>query len=177
MGNQNGINTKSKPSNRIVRTGLFHGLEMLAKASDFVMKRSCSITIEAPPPKRLRRSRRKRKVRFNETVNFRTIEHHSWYTEEEREASWRSLKEIRLHAKRNSIEVKWEGKDWRNATEESDMFFDIKNRVRYHPCWVTPRLPHHGGEILYGRNMQQVSQNRLLVSFVQRYGITAFVDK
>lgn len=183
MGNQNGKSTKtmtieSKPSNRVARTGMFHGLEMLAKASDFVMKkRSCISAMDSPPFKRLRLSKRKRKVHFNETVKVEPIEHHSWYTEEERHASWRSLKEIRAHAKRNSIEMNWEGKDWENAAEESDFFFDIKHQVRFHPCWTTPRLNAQHGQALYGSKMQEATHHRMLGAFIKRYGITAFVEE
>jgi hypothetical protein len=178
MGNQN---TNSNQSNRVVRTGLFRGLNMLANATDFVLTRRCYSPFpsgDAPPSKRLcRRSNRKRKVRFNDKVQVRTIEHHSSYAEEERKAMWRSKEEIKVHVLRSRFERKWENKDWCNAPEKSDMLWDVRHGIRYHPCWTIPRKPYHTGEMLYGRGNKRASYNRHLLGFMRKYGNSAFVQE
>ncbi|CAJ1960085.1 unnamed protein product [Cylindrotheca closterium] len=184
--NQNNANYNSNNSNRVVRTGLFRGLKMLASASDFVLKRKirCYLALEGPPSKRPRSNRsssnndkRSNKVHFHDQVQVRTIEHHSSYTEEERNAMWRSKEEIKAHAVRNRFERQWEGKDWRNAPEESDMLFDVRHGVRYHPCWTIPRTPYHSGEILYGSNNKRASFSRHLLQYMRKYGTTAFLEE
>ncbi|CAJ1961937.1 unnamed protein product [Cylindrotheca closterium] len=213
MGNNNSRTTNAIQSNRVVRPGLFHDLEKLAHATDFLMKRSCSSAMDtpmlansndfvlkrscssamdapmldiakrscssvtdAPPSKRLRRSKRRRKVHFNESVRVCFIQHHSSYSKEEHRAMWRSSFEIGLHAKRNSVERYYEGKNWRNAPEESDMLFDILLGIRYHPCWTTPRKPYHGGVMLYGHNYKLASHNHRFFHHVRTCGMLAFFE-
>ena len=175
MGNQN-----AKPTDRDDHNdhndNIFHDLETVVKATDFVLKGSCSSAMDASAPAKSRRLHKRKRVHFNERVRVRKIEHHSSYTEEERRAIWRSTEEIRLHAKRNSMEMKWEGRDWRMAAEETDMFFDVTTQLRYHPCWITPRMPYHSGTILFGTHMRLASYNVILMCFVHKYGINVFAE-
>ncbi|KAL3942691.1 MAG: hypothetical protein SGBAC_003175 [Bacillariaceae sp.] len=174
MGNNNRNTTNATQSNRLVRTGLFHGLEMLATASDFVLKRKRNRVIGARPFKRLRRSKRKRKVHFNRKVQVTIVEHHSDYSDDERKAAFRSKDEIFAHAKRSKVEWMFEGMDWRNAPEEADYLNDIRNRIRYHPCWTIPRKPYHSGEMLYGKGKKRASYSPRLLQHMLEHGTSAF---
>lgn len=184
MRNNNGRNNHSSTSNRLVRTGLFHGLGMLSNATDFVMKRNRNRvkngyrSLDVPPSKRLRRSRRKRRVQFNDDVQVHSIDHHSLYSEKERKAAFRSRGDIKRHAVRSKLEWYHEGKDWRNAPEESDFLLDVRYWIHFHPCWTIPREPHHSGVVLYGiGNDQRASYCNLLSQYIAKYGVKAFFDK
>lgn len=139
------------------------------------MKRNRNRSTNVPPCKRLRRSKRKPKVHFNDFVQIHTIDPHTDYSEKERKAVWRSAREITSHARRNYIEQRHEGEDWRNAPEERDMMYDFRYGIGFHPCWTKPRKPHHSGVILYGSDGEQASYNHKLLYHVQKYGVQAFV--
>merc|ERR1712086_439303 len=77
----------------------------------------------------------RKRIRFHPNVVSTTkyIPSRHSYTQYEKRTMWNSIKEISINAKRNSIEYKYDGWNFREATEESDMKIDPRTGRYVHP--------------------------------------------
>jgi len=83
------------------------------------------------------RSRRhNRSVKFNNDITVLPIKSYRDYPISIRRSMWNSLDEIRQNARRNVIEYRAEGNDWRQATEEDRMWYDVSGRDYIHPAHI-----------------------------------------
>ena len=67
-----------------------------------------------------------KKVRFHRNAVSRTqhIPSRHSYTQREKNTIWTSIKDLKINAKRNTIEYKYDGWNFCDATEESNMIID-----------------------------------------------------
>mmetsp|Transcript_30334 Transcript_30334/g.72685 ORF Transcript_30334/g.72685 Transcript_30334/m.72685 type:complete len:181 (-) Transcript_30334:72-614(-) len=82
-------------------------------------------------------SLRPRRVTFKPTVTVRSIPHFNRYPPAIKKKIWRSPAEIDWNARRNRIEFRAEGCDWRKVVMEDQMHVDVAMGELIHPCHVS----------------------------------------
>jgi len=75
-------------------------------------------------------------VHFESTVQVVRIPSHKDYTTSLKRTLWGSLKDIKQNAMRNTTEYIFDACQWRNATEEQDMYFDQQSGKYIHPVHI-----------------------------------------
>lgn len=78
-------------------------------------------------------------VKFSHRVLVKKIQSHRDLSLKTKYLIWNSKRELITNAKRNKIEFRAEGKDWRRAMEEVEMWRDMKSGELIHPIHV----PNH----------------------------------
>ncbi|CAJ1943245.1 unnamed protein product [Cylindrotheca closterium] len=92
---------------------------------------------------------RPRRVTFKPTVTVRSIPHFNRYPQSMKKKIWNSSAEIYWNARRNKIEFKAEGCDWRNVVTEDQMHVDVAMGELIHPCHVSSSsTQQHQHEVL-----------------------------
>lgn len=76
----------------------------------------------------------KKGVSFSSTVEVRTIPSAKSYSPSQRRRMYASPSETRRNKIRNKKEFRYDGRDWRNATEEQDMGVDELTGELVHPA-------------------------------------------
>jgi len=83
---------------------------------------------------------RKRTVRFNPKVFVKQIRSHRHYSSAAKSFIWSSTREIKINARRNAIEFRAEGRNWRHVVEENKMWTDMTNGDFIHPIHFPPLI-------------------------------------
>merc|ERR1712157_593140 len=73
-------------------------------------------------------------VSFGEDVMVQPVPHSSALTYQQRRKMYASSSEVRQNKQRNKKEYRYEGCDWRNATEEWEMSVDMITGELVHPA-------------------------------------------
>jgi hypothetical protein len=87
----------------------------------------------SPQAPKVFRDERTTRIRFHQKVAVHCIPARHHYSDEERRGIWNDMRELRVMARRNTIEFASEGYDWRRATEDDAMINGI------HPVWEQHR--------------------------------------
>lgn len=96
-----------------------------------------------------RKANQDERVRFHSQVTVTLIPSHEDYNENTRKKLWSSYNEIKQNMIRNKIEFSADGRCWRTACEEDEMFFNHATGEYIHPVHFPVVLEdihhHHNG--------------------------------
>lgn len=87
-------------------------------------------------PRSTIKERRRRIVRFDNSVLVVPIPSRHMYSNRIKKALWRNGNELRNLVDKNRHEYSTEGWDWNKVLEDEDMYIDIATGEKIHPCWV-----------------------------------------
>jgi len=139
------INFTNKTSNKSKRSVRSHIVDFLPPTWSTAQHRKPHQQEDGKYRKKYqyRGRRHNRSVKFNNDITILPIKSYRDYPVSIRRSMWNSLDEIRQNAKRNVIEYREEGKDWRQATEEDCMWYDVSGRDYIHPAHIPLFLRRH----------------------------------